>query len=74
LRALWEVWPCAGRAWEQVRGVVREIFKAKKAAAEVGFWGNFMDEEAMRSSVGDESMLDGFQLTSLGLGQTLGSV
>lgn len=74
LKALWEVWPCAGRAWEQVRGVLREVFKARKAAAEAGFWGNFMDEEAMGSSVEDESMLDGFQLTSLGCGQTFGSV
>ena len=58
LKMLREVWPCAEKSWGQVKGVVNEIFKAKKAAAEVIFWSNLMDEEAMRTTIEDEGMME----------------
>ncbi|KAG4414494.1 hypothetical protein IFR04_012371 [Cadophora malorum] len=74
LKTLWEVWPCAGRAWEQVSGVVKEIFNAKKAAVEAELWGNFVEDEAMGVSLEGESMIDEFQLASLWCGQNSGGI
>jgi len=74
LKTLWEVWPCAGRAWEQVSGVVKEIFNAKKAAVEAELWGNFVEDEAMGGSLEGESMIDEFQLASLWCGQNSGGI
>lgn len=46
LKTLWQVWPSAGQAFGQVKGVAQEIFKAKKEAVENGIWGNWTNEEA----------------------------
>jgi hypothetical protein len=62
LKTLWEVWPSAGMAFGQVKGVAQEIYAAKKQAAEVGFWASLTDEEVMRSMIEDRSIMEELQL------------
>jgi hypothetical protein len=62
LKSLWQVWPSAGRAFGQVKGVAREMYAAKKQAAEVGYWTNFTDDEVMRSMIADQAIMEDLQL------------
>jgi hypothetical protein len=62
LKTLWQVWPSAGMAFGQVKGVAQEIYAAKKQAAEVGFWASLTDEEVMRSMIEDRSIMEELQL------------
>lgn len=62
LKTLWQVWPSAGKAFGQVKGVAQEIYAAKKQAAEVGLWANLTDEEVMRSMIEDQSIMEELQL------------
>jgi hypothetical protein len=62
LKTLWQIWPSAGNAFGQVKGVAQEIYAAKKQAAEVGFWANFTDDEVMKSMIEDQSIMEEFQL------------
>ncbi|RDL37212.1 Zn2 DNA-binding protein [Venustampulla echinocandica] len=65
LKTLWQVWPSAGKAFGQVKGVAQEIFAAKKHAAEVGYWSNISSQdEVMRSMVEDQNIMDELQLLS----------
>jgi hypothetical protein len=56
------VWPSAGRAFGQVKGVAQEIFAAKKQAVENGYWANYTDEEVMHNMIQDQSIMDELQL------------
>ena len=62
LKSLWQVWPSAGKAFGQVKGVAQEIFMAKKHAAEVGYWTNLTNDEVMRSMIADQSIMEELQL------------
>jgi hypothetical protein len=62
LKSLWQVWPSAGQAFGQVKGVAREMYAAKKQAAEVGYWTNFTDDEVMRSMIADQAIMEDLQL------------
>jgi hypothetical protein len=62
LKTLWQVWPSAGMAFGQVKGVAQEIYAGKKQAAEVGFWASLTDEEVMRSMIEDRSIMEELQL------------
>jgi hypothetical protein len=62
LKTLWQVWPSAGKAFGQVKGVAQEIYAAKKQAAELGYWSNLTDDEVMRSMIEDQSIMDELQL------------
>lgn len=62
LKTLWQVWPSAGKAFGQVKGVAQEIFTAKKHQAEIGFWSNFTNEEVMRNMIEDQTIMDELQL------------
>ena len=64
LKSLWQVWPSAGQAFGQVKGVAQEIYAAKKQAAEVGFgdWTNFTEDEVMRSMIEDQTIMEELQL------------
>lgn len=63
LKSLWQVWPSAGRAFGQVKGVAREIYSAKKQSAEVGYWTtSFTEEEVMRSMIADQAIMEDLQL------------
>lgn len=62
LKTLWQVWPAAGKAFGQVKGVAQEIYAAKKQAAEEGFWTNLSDEEVMRSMIEDQGIMEDLQL------------
>ena len=46
----------------QVKGVARDIYSAKKQAAEIGFWSNFSDEEVTRGIIADQSLMTDLQL------------
>ena len=61
LKTLWQIWPAAGKAFGQVKGVAQEIFAAKKQAAEIGYWMNFTAEEAMRGVIADENLMTDLQ-------------
>ncbi|KAF8852062.1 hypothetical protein BDZ45DRAFT_600526 [Acephala macrosclerotiorum] len=62
LKTLWQVWPSAGKAFGQVKGVAQEIYREKKRAAEVGFWGELTDDEVMRSMIEDQTIMEELQL------------
>jgi len=62
LKTLWQVWPSAGKAFGQVKGVAKEIFNVKKQQAEVGFWTNFTNDEVMNSIMEDQSIMEELQL------------
>ncbi|TVY81745.1 hypothetical protein LSUE1_G002821 [Lachnellula suecica] len=62
LKTLWQVWPSAGKAFGQVKGVAQEIFAAKKQAAEVGYWPQFTHEEVMQNMIADQGYMDELQL------------
>ncbi|KAL3421413.1 hypothetical protein PVAG01_07858 [Phlyctema vagabunda] len=60
MKALWQVWPSAGLAFGQVKGVAQEIFAAKKTAAEIGTWTNFTHDEIMRNMIENERIMEVF--------------
>lgn len=62
LKTLWQVWPSAGQAFGQVKGVAQEIYGAKKQAAEVGLWANLTEDEVMRSMIEDQTIMEDLQL------------
>lgn len=62
LKTLWQVWPSAGRAFGQVKGVAQEIFQSKKQAVDNGFWPNLSDQQVMHNMIQDQSMMDELQL------------
>lgn len=62
LKTLWQVWPSAGMAFGQVKGVAQEIYAAKKQAAEVGFWSNLTEEDVMRSMIEDQTIMEELEL------------
>jgi hypothetical protein len=63
LKSLWQVWPSAGQAFGQVKGVAQEIYAAKKHAAQVSFsdW-NFTEEEVMRGMIEEQTIMEELQL------------
>jgi hypothetical protein len=63
LKSLAEVWPSATRVGNQVKGVAQGVFASRKLAAEEGFWGNFSEEEIVRSMIEDEVIINGIQMT-----------
>ncbi|CZS92637.1 related to Zn(II)2Cys6 transcriptional activator [Rhynchosporium agropyri] len=62
LKTLCQVWPAAGKAFGQVKGVAQEIYTAKKQAAEVGYWSNLTQDEVMRSIIEDQSIMEDLHL------------
>lgn len=62
LKTLWQVWPSAGQAFGQVKGVAQEIFTIKKQQAEVGFWTNYTNDEILRSVIDDRAIMEELQL------------
>lgn len=62
LKTLWQVWPSAGKAFGQVKGVAQEIYAAKKQAAEIGYWANLSEEDVMRSMLEDQRIMEDLQL------------
>jgi hypothetical protein len=73
LKTLWQVWPSAGMAFSQVKGVAQEIYAAKKQAAEVGFWANLTEDEVMRSMIEDQTIMEELELFDDVVGPRLGS-
>lgn len=61
LKTLFQVWPSAGKAFGQVKGVAQEIYAVKKQAAEIGYWTNISDDEVMRSMIEDQGIMEEFQ-------------
>lgn len=48
LKGMGVVWPSAGKAMGQVRGVAGEVFEARRlAVGEREFWGRFLEEEGL---------------------------
>jgi hypothetical protein len=62
LKTLWQIWPSAGKAFGQVKGVAQEMYAAKKQAAEIGYWTTLTDEEVMKSLVDDQTVMTDLQL------------
>jgi hypothetical protein len=62
LKTLWQIWPAAGKAFGQVKGVAQEIYASKKRAAEMGFWTNYTEDEVMRSMIEDHTIMEESQL------------
>jgi hypothetical protein len=62
LKTLWQIWPSAGRAFGQVKGVAQEMYAAKKQAAEVGYWSSLTEDEVMKSLINDQSIMEDLQL------------
>ena len=62
LKTLWQVWPSAGKAFGQVKGVAQEMYAAKKQAAEVGYWTSLTTDEVMKSLVNDQGIMEDLQL------------
>ena len=62
LKTLWQVWPSAGKAFGQVKGVAQEIFQAKKLAVESGYWTNFAQEDVLRVMNDDQRIMDELDL------------
>jgi len=62
LKTLWQIWPSAGKAFGQVKGVAQEIFSAKKHAAEVGYWtNNFTSDEVTQYMIEDQTTMEELQ-------------
>jgi hypothetical protein len=62
LKTLSQVWPAAGKAFGQVKGVAQEIYAGKKQAAELGYWAELSDEEIMRSIIEDQTIMEELQM------------
>jgi len=62
LKTLWQVWPSAGPAFGQVKGVASEIFRGKKEAVESGYWTQWSQDEVMRGVVEDQNYMEELQL------------
>ena len=62
LRTLWQVWPAAGKAFSQVKGVAQDMYAAKKQAVEVGYWSSLTDEEVMKTLIDDQTTMEDLQL------------
>jgi len=62
LKTLWQVWPSAGQAFGQVKGVAQEIFTLKKQQAEIGFWTDFSNEEVLQSIAEGQTIMEELQL------------
>jgi hypothetical protein len=64
LKSLCQVWPSAGQAFGQVKGVAQEMYAAKKQAVtnEFGDWTSFSDEDLMRSMIEDQTIMEELQL------------
>lgn len=62
LKTLWQVWPSAGMAFGQVKGVAQEMHAAKKQAAEAGFWANLTEDDVVRSLMEDQSIMEDLDL------------
>ncbi|TVY46159.1 DASH complex subunit [Lachnellula occidentalis] len=62
LKTLWQVWPSAGRAFGQVKGVAQDIFAAKKRTLENGYWPNLTEEDIMQNIIQDQSIMDELQI------------
>jgi hypothetical protein len=62
LKTLWQVWPSAGPAFGQVKGVAGEIFRVKREQVESGYWTQWSQEEVMRGMIEDQSYMEELQL------------
>lgn len=62
LKTIWQVWPAAGKAFGQVKGVAQEMYGAKKQAIENGYWTSLTDEEVMQSLIADQGIMTDLQL------------
>jgi len=62
LKTLWQIWPSAGKAFGQVKGVAQEMYAVKKQAAEVGYWTTLTDDEVMRSLIEDQGIMQDLQM------------
>ena len=62
LKTLRQVWPAAGQAFGQVKGVASEIFSSKKLAVEAGIWTNLTNDQVMQSIIEDRSIMEELDL------------
>ena len=62
LKTLWQVWPAAGKAFGQVKGVAQDMYAAKKQAIEVGYWTSLTQEEVLKTLIEDQATMDDLQL------------
>ncbi|KAF7924984.1 uncharacterized protein EAE98_007072 [Botrytis deweyae] len=62
LKTLWQVWPSAGRAFGQVKGVASEIWQRKKEVVERGWWGEAGEEGFIRNMQEEQGYLEELQL------------
>lgn len=62
LKTLWQVWPSAGRAFGQVKGVASEIWQRKKEVVERGWWGEVGEEVFIRNMHEEQGYLEELQL------------
>jgi len=62
LKTLWHVWPAAGKAFGQVKGVAQDLYAAKKQTIESGYWNTLTHEEVMRSLIEDQGVMTDLQL------------
>ncbi|RDW72077.1 hypothetical protein BP5796_08111 [Coleophoma crateriformis] len=61
MKDLWRVWPSAGKAFGEVKGVAQDIYTAKKQAAQVGMWDHFTPDEIIRNMIEDDRIMEEFQ-------------
>lgn len=61
LKTLWQIWPSAGNAFGQVKGVAQEIHAAKKHTVEIGYWVNYTNDEVMQSMIQDQTTMEELQ-------------
>lgn len=61
LQSFCKVWPAAGMAFSQVKGVARELYAAKKGAAQLALWNNMADDDIVRGMIEDQP-IEGLQL------------
>lgn len=62
LKTLWQVWPSAGRAFGQVKGVASEIWQKKKEILERGLWGEVGEVDFIRNMHAEQGFMEGLQL------------
>lgn len=59
-KSLSQIWPSAGKAFGQVKGVAQEIHAAKKAAFENGLWTDLSQDEIMSGLIEDDRIMEEF--------------
>lgn len=62
LKTLCQVWPAAGRAFGQVKGVAQDMYAVKKQAIESGYWNTLTNDEVIKSLIEDQGIMNELQL------------